>query len=119
MALVIDNILESHDGHEPRVMRAEIRRMLRGIIRPGDDDSGEAVTTVAERAKVSTRTVYRALADNEYDDEGNLVNESLTLDIADRLCRACGTHLALEGARLKWSDGSVSPYISLRALAMR
>jgi hypothetical protein len=114
MALVIDNILETHDGAEPRVLRHEIRRMLTAVVRPGDDDNGEAVTVVADRARVSTRTVYRALADDEWQD-GVFVNETISLDIADRLCRACGTHLALENARLRWSDGTITPYISLRS----
>lgn len=115
MALVIDNVIEGHEGSEPRVLKSEVRRMLRTVIRPEDEDMGEAVTAVAERANVSTRTVYRVLAP----ESAGSPPDSITLAISDQLCRSCGTHLALIGARLLWSEGSITPYVSLRGLTLR
>jgi hypothetical protein len=85
---------------EPKVLTEDVRKILRGIIKPdGDDDSG-GVTMIAEKASTSTRTVYRVLS------EGH--TEAISLDLADRLCIAAGSHVAL--CRLKWSDGSITGY---------
>lgn len=99
VSTLLDGVLEKHDGPEPRVITADVRKILRGVIRPGDDDSGKSVGLVAERAKISTRTVYRVL-------QGS--TDTISLDLGDRLCLACGAHLLL--CRLKWPDGSITAY---------
>lgn len=102
MATLLDNVLERHDGVEPRVLTADVQAVLRRVIRPGDEDAGIAVATIAERARVSTRTVYRVLNPEE-------AKPTLSLDLADRLCLAAGTHMAF-CCRLVWADGSVAEY---------
>lgn len=102
MPTPLDNIRESHDGPEPRVLTEDVQSVLRRIIRPGDDDAGVAVATVAEKARVSTRTVYRVLNPDE-------AKETISLDLADRLCLAAGIHIAFS-CRLMWPDGTVTPY---------
>ncbi len=97
----LDNILEEHDGEEPRAITADVQAILQDTIRPGQDD-GSAVALIAERAGISTRTVYRVLNPDE-------AKETIKLDLADRLCVACGVHMSAS-VRLKWSDGSVSDY---------
>lgn len=86
MAIVLDNKLETHEGPEPRVRTSDVQAVLRRVVRPGEDD-GAAVALIAERARVSTRTVYRVLNPDEY-------KETISLDLADRLCIACGVHLS-------------------------
>lgn len=73
---------------EPRVVTADVRRVLQRAIRPDEADYGEAVQTVSERAETSTRTVYRILSGN--------YAETMNLDLADRLCLAADGHLALD-----------------------
>lgn len=102
MATLLDNITETHEGSEPRVLTADVQAVLRNVIRPGDDDAGEAVTSVAEKARVSTRTVYRVLNPAE-------AKPTISLDLADRLCLAAGAHLAFT-CQLVWPDGTVTPY---------
>ncbi len=104
MATLLDGILEKHEGPEPRVVTRDVQKILRRVIRPGDDDSGESVTLIAERAKVSTRTVYRVLQAKES-------QPTISLDLADRLCLACEAHLLL--CRLSWPDGSITGYAVL------
>jgi len=99
---LLDNITETHDGPEPRVLTEDVQTVLRYVIRPGDDDNGEAVASIAEKAKVSTRTVYRVLNPQE-------AKPTLSLDLADRLCLACGVHIAF-ACNLVWPDGTVTPY---------
>ena len=84
---------------EPKVLTEDVRTSLRRVIRPDDDDGG-SVQMIAERAETSTRTVYRVLSDKHAD--------AISLDLADRLCLAAGSHVAL--CRLKWPDGEVTPY---------
>lgn len=103
MATLLDGILERHEGPEPRVVTSDVRSILRRVIRPGDEDGGASVSLVAERAKVSTRTVYRVL-------QGT--TETISLDLGDRLCLACEAHLLQ--CRLRWPDGSVSDYMTIR-----
>lgn len=98
---LLDNILEKHDGPEPRVLTADVQAILRRVIRPGDDDSGESVSLIAEKARVSTRTVYRVLQPEEG-------KETISLDLADRLCLAAESHLML--CRLRWPDGEITSY---------
>jgi hypothetical protein len=92
MPTLLDGILETHEGPEPRVFTSDVQTVLRHVIRPGEDD-GAAVALIAERAGVSTRTVYRVLNPDES-------KETISLDLADKLCVACGTHLSQ--CRLKW-----------------
>lgn len=106
MPTLLDDILESHEGPEPRVVTADVQAVLRRVIRPGEDD-GEAVATIAESAHVSTRTIYRVLNPEES-------KPTISLDLADRLCLACGTHIAFS-CRLSWPDGTITEYV--RAVA--
>lgn len=86
MATLLDNVLETHDGPEPRVVTEDVQRILERIVRPGQDD-GSAVALIAERARVSSRTVYRVLKPDED-------KQTISLDLADRLCVACGAHIS-------------------------
>lgn len=102
MPTLLDNILETHDGPEPRVLTEDVKAVLRRVVRPGDEDGGEAVAMIAERARVSTRTVYRVLNPDEN-------KQTISLDLADRLCIAAGVHIAFS-CRLQWPDGTVTSY---------
>lgn len=93
-------IVPPEPSSEPKVLTVDVRDILRQVIRPGEDDDGGGVTMIAEKAGTSTRTVYRVLSESH--------SESISLDLADRLCLAAGSHVAL--CRLKWSDGSVTTY---------
>lgn len=101
MASPLDFVEERHEGSEPRVLIEDVQSLLRHIIRPGDDDGGRSVAYIAERAGVSTRTVYRVLNP----EEGKI---SISLDLADNLALAAGSHLA--HCRLVWPDDSVTAY---------
>lgn len=92
-------VLESATSSEPKVLTEDVRTVLRRVIRPDDDDGG-GVALIAERAETSTRTVYRVLSPKHAD--------AISLDLADRLCLAAGSHVAL--CRLKWPDGRVTSY---------
>lgn len=98
---LLDNITETHDGPEPRVRTADVRAILERVVRPGDEDAGVAVATIAEKAGVSPRTVYRVLnrAENK---------ETISLDLADKLCLAAGSWVG--HCRIIHSDGRVSDY---------
>lgn len=98
MSTLLDNVLEHHEGPEPRVVTADVQEVLRRVIRPGQDD-GAAVASIAERAKVSTRTIYRVLNPNES-------KKTISLDLADRICVACGVHIS-HVAQFVWPDGNV------------
>lgn len=82
---------------EPKVMTEDVRRIIQAVV--GDDDAG-GVSMLAEKADTSTRTVYRVLSPKH--------TESISLDLADRLCLAAGSHVAL--CRLKWPDGAITAY---------
>lgn len=86
---------------EPKVLTADVRQILRTVIRPGEDggDAG-GVSMLAKKADTSSRTVYRVLSESH--------SEAISLDLADRLCLAAGSHVAL--CRLKWPDGRITPY---------
>lgn len=88
------------EAGEPKVLTSDVREILRQVIRPGEDDDGGGVAMIAEKADTSTRTVYRVLSENH--------TEAISLDLADRLCLAAGSHVAL--CRLRWPDGRVTPY---------
>lgn len=100
MPTLLDNKIEAHEGPEPRVLTEDVQAALRRIIRPGDDDAGEAVASIAEKARVSTRTVYRVLNPAE-------AKPTVSLDLADRLCLAAGVHLR-NVCRLVWPDGTIT-----------
>ena len=99
MPSLLDGILETHDGPEPRVLTADVQSILREVIKPDDEDSGKSVALIAEKAKISTRTVYRVLQGDK---------ETIGLDLADRLCLAAESHLA--ECRLVWPDGLITEY---------
>lgn len=95
----IDGITERHEGPEPRVLTEDVQKILRRVIRPGDDDSGKSVALIAHKAGISTRTVYRVL---------QAKSPTVSLDLGDRLCLACEAHLA--SCRLRWPSGAITPY---------
>lgn len=101
MPTLLDNITETHEGPEPRVRTSDVQAVLRRVIRPGEDD-GAAVATIAEKADVSTRTVYRVLNPDEN-------KPTISLGLADALCVAAGVHIAFT-CNLVWPDGTVTPY---------
>lgn len=103
MPTPLDDELESHVGPEPRVVTDDVRAVLQNVIRPGEDD-GAAVAMIAERADVSPRTVYRVLNPNE-------ARPAISLALADKLCVACGVHIAY-ACRLVWPDGVITPYLT-------
>ena len=109
MPTLLDDILETHDGAEPRVLAEDVQNVLQRIIRPDEGDGGEAVAAVAARASVSTRTIYRYLNP----DDGR---STVSLDLADKLCIAAGTHIAF-ACRLEWPDGTVTSYSHLWPLS--
>lgn len=85
---------------EPRVVTADVQRILRRVVRPDDDGSGESVVMLAERAQTSARTIYRILA---------CTTTTIQLDLADRCCLAANAHLM--ECRLQWPDGRVQWYL--------
>lgn len=89
----------THTEPEPKVLTIDVAELLRRIVRPEDEDSGASVALIAEKADTSTRTVYRVLSEN---------TETISLDLADRLCIAAGGHLS--SCRLKTYAGDVIPY---------
>jgi hypothetical protein len=98
---VLDGILEGHEGAEPRVVTEDVQQILRNVIRPGSEEGDASVALIAEKAGVSTRTVYRVLNPDES-------KRTISLDLADRLCLAAGSHVS--SCRLVASDGTVSLY---------
>jgi hypothetical protein len=100
---LLDDITETHDGPEPRILTADVQAILRRVIRPGQDDGGEAVAMIAAKAKVSTRTVYRVLNPDES-------KPTISLDLGDRLCLACGVHPAQGDVHLIWPGGRSELY---------
>lgn len=106
MATLLDNVLEEHEGPEPRVLTEDVQAVLRRKVQPGDEEgNGAAVGLIAERAGCSTRTVYRVLNPDE-------AKVTISLDLADRLCLAAGTHIA-HNCRLVWPTGRVTAYPDL------
>lgn len=89
---------------EPAILAEDVQRVLKQAIRPGDPDEGEAVSRIAARAGVSTRTVYRIL---KPDEDGG----TMTLDLADRLVIAAGRqlseidcHAVVDGRLVEYAD---------------
>lgn len=109
MPTLLDGVTESHDGTEPRVFTADVQAILQRVIRPSQLDGGESVTLIAEKARVSTRTVYRVLNPSES-------KATISLDLADRLCLAADSHIA--HCRLVWADGRITDYVSLASVAV-
>lgn len=103
MPTVLDGIQEGHDGPEPRVKAEDVQRTLRSVVDRYGGDSGRSVALLAERAGVSTRTVYRVLQGDK---------PTISLKLADALMLAAGAHLA-HGCTLVWPDGRETPYVSL------
>lgn len=95
-----ESVIPPDPSGEPKVVTADVRLILRQVIRPGEDDDGGGVAMIAERAETSTRTVYRVLSESHA--------EAISLDLADRLCLAAGSHVAL--CRLKWPSGEITSY---------
>lgn len=101
MPTVLEGTLEVHEGPEPRVKTADVQYILQRVVRTGDE-SGKSVTLIAERAGVSTRTVYRVLQGGR---------DTISLRLADALVLAAGSHLA--HCTLVWPDGRETPYVQL------
>lgn len=99
MASPLDGIEERHEGPEPRVLAEDVQAILKRRIRPGEDDGDHSVQAIAEKAQISTRTVYRVLQGDK---------PTIGLDLADRLVLAGGAHLS--ACRLVWPSGAVTPY---------
>lgn len=89
------------EGMEPKVVTSDVTALLRRVVRPGDEDGGESVALVADKAKTSTRTVYRVLAAS---------SPEISLDLADRLCVAAEAHVS--ACRLVWPDGRITSYLA-------
>jgi AraC-like DNA-binding protein len=104
MPTPLDNITESHEGVEPRVLTVDVQEILRRVIRPDDEDAGKSVALIALRAGVSTRTVYRVLNPQES-------KPTMEMRMADKLCLAAGAHLA--DCRIVTGDGDVLDYQEL------
>lgn len=85
---------------EPRVLTEDVQNILRRSVQPGNDDAGDSVTKIAKAADTSTRTVYRVLA---------ATTETISLDLADRLCLAADAHLS--ECRLVFQNGEIRGYL--------
>jgi hypothetical protein len=92
---------------EPQVLTEDVRRVLLDVVQPEEDDQGEAVSKLADRAETSARTVYRVLNPPSRQDG---TPHRIALDLADRLMVASGHHLATIGARV-WLNGQVLDYL--------
>lgn len=90
--------MASNDELEPKVNAADVARVLRRVILPDDEDAGESVAIIAERAETSTRTVYRVLRAGD---------SPLSLSLADRLLVAAGGHIS--ECELIWPAGAEPP----------
>lgn len=113
MPTLLDGILERHDGAEPRALTVDVQYILRARVLPGDDANGDSVTLIADRAEVSARTVYRVLQGDK---------PTLSLDLADKLCLAAESHLALAQVRLAWNNwpeegGYITDYAEVPGVA--
>ena len=86
------------------MLTEDVQAILRRVVNPGRDD-GEAVTLIAEKAGVSTRTVYRVLNPAPPKDDKPA---TISLDLADRLCLAASAHIS--ACRLMYADGHVESY---------
>ncbi len=101
MPTVLEGVLEGHDGPEPRVRTSDVRAVLQRVVRTGDE-SGKSVALIAERADVSTRTVYRVL-------QPDSSKPTISLKLADALVLAAGAHPA-STCTLVWNEGREDEY---------
>lgn len=92
---------EGTKEEEPRALTADVQRVLRRVVQPDQEDAGESVVMLAQRANTSARTIYRILAKN---------TETISLDLADRCCLAADSHLS--ECRLAWQDGRITSYFA-------
>lgn len=83
---------------EPQVHTEDVKRILHRHGVRGDGDDGESVDVIADKARTSTRTVYRVL---------QVKTVTIRLDLADRLVMAAGGHLS--ECRLVWKDRKREP----------
>lgn len=87
---------ESSPEVEPRVLTEDVRRVLLPEVRDTDEDEGESVAMLAEKAGTSTRTIYRIMGGKTH---------SVSLGLADRLLLATGHYV--HECRLVWPDGRI------------
>lgn len=92
----------SSNSGEPRVLTCDVAFVLEPIVKPDDEDSGSSVALIAEKANTSTRTVYRVLSRH---------TETISFDLADRLCIAAGAHLS--ACHLRFANGEIRPYTTV------
>jgi hypothetical protein len=102
---ILDDELERHEWPEPKVLTEDVQAILRNVVKPGTLDDGESVSLIADKARVSTRTVYRILNPTPPKDGRPA---TISLDLADRVCIAADDHVA--NCRLVWPDGRITPY---------
>lgn len=102
MPTLLDNITETHEGAEPRVLTVDVQEILRARIRPGTEEAGDSVALIAMKANVSTRTVYRVLNPTES-------KVTISLSLADRLCLAADSWVGF--CRLMEADGTITDYL--------
>lgn len=81
---------------EPRVLTEDVRAILLLEVRDSDEDAGESVAMLAEKADTSTRTIYRILGRKTH---------SVSLELADRLLLSTGHYV--HECRLVWPDGRI------------
>jgi hypothetical protein len=83
---------------EPRVVTEDVASRLERHVASPDEDGGDSVQLIAEKAKTSTRTVYRILSRTQ---------ATLSLDLADRLLVAVDEHYDLLTGEIRViEDGS-------------
>lgn len=88
------------------MLTEDIRRVIATVIDPDNPDNGEAVLDFAERASLSTRTIYRVLAGTAGDGTSP---PSMFMNTADRLVTAAGRHLS--ECRALLPSGEVVAYV--------
>lgn len=81
---------------EPRVLTEDVRAILIQEIRGSDEEEGDSVALLAEKADTSTRTIYRILGRK---------TKAVSLDLADKLLIAAGRQL--NECRVIWPDGTI------------
>ena len=104
MPTLLEGIRETHEGPEPRVLAEGVRLILQRAVGSGDNPA-QSVASIADRAKVSTRTVYRVLQGDK---------RTISLKLADALVtKGVGGHLR-NGCELVWDEDTpnerVVPY---------
>ena len=69
---------------EPRVVAADVADVLKRRVMPDIDGAGESIASIADRSSTPEDTVLRVM-------QGRW--KTISLDLADRLLVACGSHL--------------------------